>query len=310
MSTLAAARADNFYYPPGWDPSKGSLNKFQGSHGALGKRANKLDQGILVIRFEMPFNVWCLGCNHLVGKGVRFNAEKKQIGMYHSTRIWSFKMRTPCCQTALEVHTDPKNAEYVIVSGARRKEESFDAAAAGTAELDPEAAQRRAADAFARLEHGEADRAVARLDAVDIAVLREDNEAKCGDDYEINKRLRRRMRVARGEEKARDAQRVALGLPEHIPLLPESGQDALRASAVIYGGGDQMFRDNWKKARRAIAGSSIFSAGAVAAAAGGKRPAPAPAAPAGRARRGAGGSKVQRLVAKLRLTEPDRRVAA
>ena len=27
MSTLAAARADNFYYPPGWDPSKGSLNK-------------------------------------------------------------------------------------------------------------------------------------------------------------------------------------------------------------------------------------------------------------------------------------------
>lgn len=27
MSTLAAARADNFYYPPGWDPSKGNLNK-------------------------------------------------------------------------------------------------------------------------------------------------------------------------------------------------------------------------------------------------------------------------------------------
>ena len=27
MSTLAAARADNFYYPPEWDPSKGSLNK-------------------------------------------------------------------------------------------------------------------------------------------------------------------------------------------------------------------------------------------------------------------------------------------
>ena len=27
MSTLAAARADNFYYPPEWDPSKGGLNK-------------------------------------------------------------------------------------------------------------------------------------------------------------------------------------------------------------------------------------------------------------------------------------------
>lgn len=27
MSSLAAARADNFYYPPQYDPSKGSLNK-------------------------------------------------------------------------------------------------------------------------------------------------------------------------------------------------------------------------------------------------------------------------------------------
>lgn len=27
MSTLAAAKADSFYYPPDWDPSKGSLNK-------------------------------------------------------------------------------------------------------------------------------------------------------------------------------------------------------------------------------------------------------------------------------------------
>ena len=30
MSTLSAARADNFYYPPGWDPSKESLNQHTG----------------------------------------------------------------------------------------------------------------------------------------------------------------------------------------------------------------------------------------------------------------------------------------
>ena len=69
----------------------------------------------------MPFNVWCQGCQHLIGKGVRFNAEKKQIGNYHSTKIWSFSMRSPCCQTRIEVHTDPKNCEYQIVAGARRK---------------------------------------------------------------------------------------------------------------------------------------------------------------------------------------------
>ena len=45
------------------------LLQFQGSHGALGDRARKLaSEGILVIRFEMPFNVWCLGCNHLIAK--------------------------------------------------------------------------------------------------------------------------------------------------------------------------------------------------------------------------------------------------
>jgi Saf4/Yju2 protein len=54
-------------------------------------------------------------------QGVRFNAEKKAIGNYHSTKIWSFSMRTPCCSTRIEIHTDPKNARYKIVSGAKQK---------------------------------------------------------------------------------------------------------------------------------------------------------------------------------------------
>ena len=33
----------------------------------LRERAKKLDQGILVIRFEMPFNVFC-ACGKLIGK--------------------------------------------------------------------------------------------------------------------------------------------------------------------------------------------------------------------------------------------------
>ena len=94
--------------------------QFQGQH-PLRERAKKLDQGILVIRFEMPFNVWCAGCGHLIGKGVRFNAEKKAIGNYFSTKIWSFSMTSPCCQEHIEVQTDPKNHEYVVVAGARRK---------------------------------------------------------------------------------------------------------------------------------------------------------------------------------------------
>ena len=38
-------------------------------------------------RFEMPFNIWCGGCNSMIGKGVRFNAEKQQVGNYYSTKV-------------------------------------------------------------------------------------------------------------------------------------------------------------------------------------------------------------------------------
>ena len=98
----------------------------------LRERAKKLHtEGVLTIRFEMPFNVRCTGCDNHIAKGVRFNAEKKTIGRYLSTKILSFRM--PChCEDGtartdhrrnmhfIEIHTDPKNAEYVIVDGAER----------------------------------------------------------------------------------------------------------------------------------------------------------------------------------------------
>ena len=54
-------------------------------------------------------------------QGVRFNAEKQQVGNYFSTKIWNFSMKSPCCGERIEVQTDPKNHEYVVVRGARRK---------------------------------------------------------------------------------------------------------------------------------------------------------------------------------------------
>jgi len=41
--------------PPSF--AQGSLNTYHGQH-PLRERAKKLNQGILVIRFEMPYNVW------------------------------------------------------------------------------------------------------------------------------------------------------------------------------------------------------------------------------------------------------------
>jgi coiled-coil domain-containing protein 130 len=65
------------YYPPYWEPKHGSINKY---------RKLKTER-ILIIRFEMPFNIWCSSCNDMIGKGARFNAEKSHDGGYHSTNI-------------------------------------------------------------------------------------------------------------------------------------------------------------------------------------------------------------------------------
>jgi hypothetical protein len=173
MSSLAAARADNFYYDPGWTPAAGSLNTYHGTH-ALGKRASKLkSQGILVIRcvspqpqgsraaggrqllvkgearwrslllatlsarlcvLTPPLSCAALRCLSTCGApavatslpkarvssarasgccfpfhslfssvGVRFNADKKCIGNYYTTKIWSFTMRAPCCATEVRL---------------------------------------------------------------------------------------------------------------------------------------------------------------------------------------------------------------
>ncbi|KAE9451045.1 hypothetical protein C3L33_17040, partial [Rhododendron williamsianum] len=156
LSSLAAARADNFYYPPEWTPKQGNLNKFHGQH-ALRERARKIDQGILIIRFEMPYNIWCGGCNSMIAKGVRFNAEKKQVGNYYSTKIWSFSMKSACCKHEIVIQTDPKNCEYVIISGAQKKTEDYDIEDAETLILPPDEERGKLADPFYRLEHGEKD---------------------------------------------------------------------------------------------------------------------------------------------------------
>lgn len=57
---------------------------------------------------------------HHVSSGERFNADKKGIGFYHSTRIWQFSMRHHC-GCIITIQTDPKRAEYIVVEGARKK---------------------------------------------------------------------------------------------------------------------------------------------------------------------------------------------
>jgi coiled-coil domain-containing protein 130 len=117
---MADRKAINKYYPPDWDPSKGSINNHKKSH-PLRDRARKIDQGILVVRFELPFNVWCLKCNNHVAMGVRFNAEKSRVGSYYTTPIYQFRMKCHLCDNYFVIRTDPSKFDYCIEEGARRQ---------------------------------------------------------------------------------------------------------------------------------------------------------------------------------------------
>ncbi|KAL0915258.1 hypothetical protein M5K25_015661 [Dendrobium thyrsiflorum] len=252
MSSLAAARADNFYYPPEWSPKKGSLNKFHGQH-ALRERARKINQGILIIRFEMPFNVWCGGCNSMIAKGVRFNAEKKQVGNYYSTKIWSFTMKSACCKHEIVIHTDPKNCEYVIISGAQRKTEDFDVEDAETFAFPADEDRGKLSDPFYRLEHQEQDLQKKKEAEPWLVRLQKVSDSRRSNDYSLNRALRDRLRGQK--KKIGEEEQVARKMGLGIRLLPASQEDVASAAAARF---SSKFERNRRDKRAAIKASSIF----------------------------------------------------
>jgi coiled-coil domain-containing protein 130 len=239
------------YVPPDVEGtiSGNALNK---KH-ALGARASKLrTEGILTVRFEMPFGVWCGTCAKptLIGQGVRFNAEKKKVGAYYSTPIWSFRMRHADCGGAIEIRTDPASAEYVVHEGGRRrdtgddKDDSLITHASGIlvgriggeilTEKEKDALRK---DAFARLEKTIEDRGVLIERSHRIAELEDVSHRAWEDPYAQNRRLRAAFRAGRKTREKEAAstedlrERMSLG----IDLVPATEEDARRAALVDFG---------------------------------------------------------------------------
>jgi len=120
MSSLAASRADNFYFPPDYDGRKhGGLSKFNGSKGS-----NQWEQ-YGVIRFELPMDAWCMSCERHMSRGLRFNAKKDKIGKYLSTILYSFTMNCPSCNNKFIIKTDPENDTYDFSEGIRKMEQNY-----------------------------------------------------------------------------------------------------------------------------------------------------------------------------------------
>ncbi|KZT73485.1 DUF572-domain-containing protein [Daedalea quercina L-15889] len=227
----------NKYYPPDYDGEKhGSLNAYRGKH-ALGDRARKIDQGILIVRFELPFNIWCGTCNNHIGMGVRYNAEKKKIGNYYSTPIYSFRCKCHLCDGWFEIQTDPKNTRYVVTSGARQKDEEWDPEENGgfaVHETDPNAGP---VDPLAALEKStDAKNYATQVQIPRLEALQTVSDHYGSDPYSLSRKARKRFREEKKIEKARqesdDKLKNAYGLPKTLALTAESEESKAEAKEL------------------------------------------------------------------------------
>lgn len=249
----------NKYYPPDFNPEKhGSLNRYHNSH-PLRERARKLSQGILIIRFEMPYNIWCDGCKNHIGMGVRYNAEKKKVGNYYTTPIYRFRMKCHLCVNYIEMQTDPANCDYVIVSGAQRKEERWDMEDnEQVLTTEHEKKQKLETDAMFRLEHGEADRSTLKKALPTLSHIQEAQSA-WKDDFALNSMLRKRFREkkkAMQEEEEKD-QALQAKANLAIPLVPETEDDRRLAALLKFHTLDS-YEDKQKLKRTEIISRSWF----------------------------------------------------
>jgi coiled-coil domain-containing protein 130 len=227
------------YYPP--DASNPPT--FNASSHPLGKRANKISQGILTVRFELPFAVWCDHCTPaaIVGQGVRFNAEKKKVGKYHSTPIWSFRMKHSACGGWWEIRTDPKNAEYVVFEGAKKRDYGPEYKGAETDGdlrfLTQEEKEQRRNDAFANLEGKLEDKDTEKKNKERVEELYDKSEV-WRNPYDANARLRQGFREQRKEWKKEERRKEGIRdkFSLGIEILNETATDCLRANMIEFGG--------------------------------------------------------------------------
>ncbi|KAG8532859.1 uncharacterized protein KY384_002737 [Bacidia gigantensis] len=212
-------------------------------NAASNKRVGIRPDGTQTVRFELPYSIWCTTCPKptIIGQGVRFNAEKKKVGNYFSTPIFSFRFKHIQCGGPIEIRTDPKNTAYVVTEGAKKRDTGEDRLREGEVIIadgkTEEEKKRLEGDAFARLEEGNQDKAVAKTEKARIEQLYRNNERDWDDPGEANRRLRKAFRVGRkvrqGRAEATEALQERMGIG--IDLLEETEEDKRRAGHVEFG---------------------------------------------------------------------------
>jgi coiled-coil domain-containing protein 130 len=259
---MAERRAQNKYIPNDFDPKKyKSINDYvkHQRNPKSGKGINKRqyqpdpddafgglkDKPVTPsttfktqsVRFELPFNCWCLNCENHIGMGVRYNAEKVHIGFYYTTPIFSFKMKCHLCPGRIVIETDPKNGEYLLKEGLRKRIETFDPKDAGLPEFADEGEkQKLEADVFYKLEHGLLDANKAEKAALGIDELQKFNDTYWKDPYTLSQAVRKKFRVEKKEAKALlvESQSLQDKIGLSIPILPQDEKDQATAKGILF----------------------------------------------------------------------------
>ncbi|KAG0188688.1 hypothetical protein DFQ28_004503 [Apophysomyces sp. BC1034] len=146
-------------------------------------------------------------------------------------------MKCHLCSNWIEIHTDPKNAEYVVVSGARKKVEEWEPEDSEAIRLkDDDTKEKLETDAMFRLEHGIKDKKAFDETVPVLTQIQQLNESQWKDPYARSQELRRKFRVAKKKDKAieQETERLRDKNSLHIALLPESPRDAVEARLVEY----------------------------------------------------------------------------
>jgi len=139
------------------------------------------------------------------------------------------------CNQRFVVRTDPKNDDYELVEGLRRKVETWESDDAETLSLhDPETRLKMQNDPMFRAEKTIRDKQRERSQKERLAEL-QDFQDERADTYTLNCMLRKSNREARKEEFARaEAARKAGPANFGLPLLPQIGEDAQEAARVAF----------------------------------------------------------------------------
>jgi coiled-coil domain-containing protein 130 len=172
---------------------------------------------------------------------VRFNAEKKKVGNYFSTPIFSFRMKHVTCGGWIEIRTDPKNTAYVVTEGGRKRDLGEDKVEEGDVKiLTQEEREALRVNAFAALEGKVEDKKRLEHSKKRLEELQDLSEQQWEDPYEKNKKLRSLFREGRKlrEREAGVAAALQDKMSLGVDLLPEHADDVKRVGFIEFGGFD------------------------------------------------------------------------